>query len=378
MGTGDTQSQPMPRLSAGGMNFTKAAAGGEHSCGISSGGTFCWGFNSIGTIGDGSPSFTPHYQPGKVSNAGAFTDIEANGGAGNASAADCTDATCSAGTCAVTASGDAACWGDGVTLATPSSGTLKFSNISVGWDYDCGLSTEKVGYCWGANYYLQSGGPPGAGGLSPPVNSPLAIDVGHPLQEISANRAHSCAVTIQGFVFCWGANTSGQLGAAASGTCVTQHLFNIPCRNTPVRVMTDQLFQSVSVGSTQRDRSDTAPASHTCGITVTLDIYCWGSNVYGQLGNGVQTDSQQPVRVVSSEKFSKVVAERGNTCALTTAGVAWCWGQNTAPRFAGRTAASSIASRKGGGGLTFRYWWFACSGGAINFPPCYSAHAKSR
>lgn len=349
MGTGDTKSQLTPLLSAGGMTFNVAAAGGEHSCGISSTGTFCWGFNSNGNIGDGSPSFTTHYQPGKVSNGSAFTDIEANGGAGNASSADCSDATCAAGTCAVTAAGDAVCWGDGASIATPSSGTLKFSRISVGWDYDCGLSTQHVGYCWGANLYMQS-----AGAAFPTVTTPLAIDVGHPLQQISANRAHTCAVTVEGLVYCWGANTSGQLGASATGVCTTLHLFDIPCSNTPVLVATDQIFQSVSVGSTQRDRSDTPPASHTCGITVTLDIYCWGSNVYGQLGNGTLTDSQQPVRVTSSEKFTKVVAERGNTCALTVEGVAWCWGQNNAGQLGDGTTTSSSIPVKVAGGLIFR------------------------
>ena len=118
------------------------------------------------------------------------------------------------------------------------------------------------------------------------------------------------------------------------------------CRHCPSR--------PASVGSTVRDRTDTPPASHTCGITVTLDIYCWGSNVYGQLGNGTLTDSQQPIRVTSNEKFTKVVAERGNTCALSITGVAWCWGQNNAGQLGDGTTASSSIPVKVAGGLIFR------------------------
>ena len=87
---------------------------------------------------------------------------------------------------------------------------------------------------------------------------------------------------------------------------------------------------------------------------MTLDIYCWGSNVYGQLGNGTLTDSQQPIRVTSNEKFTKVVAERGNTCALSITGVAWCWGQNNAGQLGDGTTASSSIPVKVAGGLIFR------------------------
>ncbi|MES2932446.1 MAG: Ig-like domain repeat protein [Pseudomonadota bacterium] len=72
-----------------------------------------------------------------------------------------------------------------------------------------------------------------------------------------------------------------------------------------------------------------AGSSHTCAVSALGDIQCWGSNPVGELGNNAHTNSAMPVNVIASgSKFSAVAAGLNFTCALTTTGAVQCWGWN--------------------------------------------------
>ena len=94
--------------------------------------------------------------------------------------------------------------------------------------------------------------------------------------SVSAGVSFTCGVTIAGDAYCWGENSSGQLG---DGTRTNRH--------TPGPVAGGLSFASVS-----------AAFLHTCGLTAAGDAYCWGFNGDGQLGDGSTTDRLTPVRVV--------------------------------------------------------------------------------
>src|SRR5206468_9878873 len=76
--------------------------------------------------------------------------------------------------------------------------------------------------------------------------------------------------------------------------------------------------------------SVTAGADHACALTDGGDAYCWGSNEFGQLGNGSSDSAPQlvPVRVRTDVRFTIVAAGFNHTCGLERDGSAWCWGAN--------------------------------------------------
>ena len=169
-------------------------------------------------------------------------------------------------------------------------------------------------FCWGRGEAGQLGvAPPPTtcpldGGTFPCSSGPLAA--GHlEFVQLAAGGAHTCGLTSAGGAFCWGSNSSGQLG---DGTGTDHH--------EPGGVETGLTFASIDAG-----------AAHTCGLTSDGAAHCWGRNDRGQLGDGTTTDRSAPVAVTGGHTFELIVAggfDIGQTCGLTSGGAAYCWGDN--------------------------------------------------
>ena len=71
----------------------------------------------------------------------------------------------------------------------------------------------------------------------------------------------------------------------------------------------------------------TAGARHTCGWTETGNVWCWGENLYGQIGDGTSSNQPEPVQVTGLSGVVQVEAGAAHTCAVQASGGAWCWGQ---------------------------------------------------
>src|SRR5205823_838495 len=130
---------------------------------------------------------------------------------------------------------------------------------------------------WGLNSQGESGG-------ASNFVEPRAVDGAPQLQAISAGRGHTCGLSLDGDAYCWGSNASGELGAASFETCSGRHFTNT-CRRAAAKVE-GYKFIAISVGPGGLLTSDIPPQGHTCAITVTQSIVCWGDNSFGQLGNG--------------------------------------------------------------------------------------------
>jgi alpha-tubulin suppressor-like RCC1 family protein len=106
---------------------------------------------------------------------------------------------------------------------------------------------------------------------------------------------------------CWGDNRFGQLADYA----VTDSAFPIPV-----------------IGLTGGVLAVSAGAGHTCALT-EAGVECWGRNYFGQLGNGTKDNSYRPVTVVGFSLTAAAIATGGNhTCGLTAGGGVRCWGSN--------------------------------------------------
>jgi len=171
----------------------------------------------------------------------------------------------------------------------------------------CVLTAAGGVKCWGANL--------GDGTLntsSTPVDVP-GLTSG--VIQIAQGGAHTCVLTAAGGVKCWGLNRSGQLG---NGTFTSQSPFIIP---SPVDVV------GLSGGVVQI----AAGATHTCAVTTTHSLKCWGANELGQLGNGASGSflaEPTPVDASGLLDVAQVSAGASFTCALSTSGGVKCWGFN--------------------------------------------------
>jgi alpha-tubulin suppressor-like RCC1 family protein len=193
-----------------------------------------------------------------------------------------------------------------VIPAPASASTPAISSVSAGINHTCAVTSGGGVKCWGANYYGELGDGSQTDRLSPVTVSGLTSGV----RDVAAGEIHSCALTTAGGVKCWGYNPWGNIG---DGTAENWRL-------TPVDV--SGLTSGVSAISLRAD--------HTCALTDNGGVKCWGSNGYGQLGDGTKADRATPVDVsgLTSGVAAIAAGAGGNTCALTTAGGVKCWGAN--------------------------------------------------
>jgi len=283
------------------------SAGDVHTCALtSSGGVKCWGYNGDGELGNGN-------------NSDSNVPVNVSGLSSGISAISAG----SVHTCALTSGGGVKCWGISdygelgngifgysnvpVNVSGLSSGV---SAISAGYGHTCALTSSGGVKCWGNNEYGQLGN--GKSGFENNSNVPVNVSgLSSGISAISVGDDHTCALTSTGGVKCWGRNGLGQLGDGTSW----------PYADSDVPVNVSGLSSGVSAIS--------AGAYHTCALTSIGGVKCWGPNLYGELGNGTTTESNVPVNVSGlSSGVSAISAGYGHTCALTSSGGVKCWGAN--------------------------------------------------
>ncbi|MFZ5908433.1 MAG: hypothetical protein ACOYYU_00270 [Chloroflexota bacterium] len=286
------------RQDASAVAAQSVVAGDGFTCILTtSGGVKCIGKNNYGQIGDG----TTTDRNTLVGVIGLASDVVA------LTAGD-------SHTCALTTSGSVKCWGrnyfgqlgDGTTSYSLIPIEVKGLNdevvsLTAGNDHTCAMSKGGV-KCWGAN----DGGQLGDGSL---INHSEPVDVmGLPnnVTALAAGFAHTCALTSQGEVLCWGDNKWGQLGDSNMTNCLA-----------PVMVL----------GLDSRITSVVAGDRYTCALTVKGGVKCWGSNFYGQLGDGTTANRAAPADVIGLfGNVTALVAGDYHTCALMQTGEVKCWG----------------------------------------------------
>jgi alpha-tubulin suppressor-like RCC1 family protein len=171
----------------------------------------------------------------------------------------------------------------------------------------CAWKTSGPPYCWGTNY----GGQLGAGNQDPTLVPVQVVGLTNVNQvavggDNFSRNGHTCAVDADERVWCWGWNTSGQLG-----------LGDTTNRSEPTLVPGLEGVVDVRLGS-----------EHTCALDNQGAIWCWGSSDTGQLGifpSGVHT---QPARLATPHDAVELAIGSFHGCLRTATGEVRCWGQN--------------------------------------------------
>jgi alpha-tubulin suppressor-like RCC1 family protein len=90
----------------------------------------------------------------------------------------------------------------------------------------------------------------------------------------------------------------------------------------------DQQAKPVAVSGSIAFASISAGADHTCGVALSPkgSAYCWGENAHGELGDGTTTERHTPVLVSGGINFFSVSAGGNFSCGVAVDGSAWCWG----------------------------------------------------
>ena len=292
------------------QHWITLSAGVYHSCGITTDGSaFCWGLNPDGALGNGDPTVAS-VRPVRVLTDLRFTTVSVGG----------------AFSCGLTAANRAYCWGAGSGGALGDGKNTNsaipvavaddhvFTQISVGFEHVCAVTPAGEAFCWGDNMFGELGD-----GTKVRRSIPTLVGSNTGFKSISAGNLQTCALSIQGKAFCWGGGSYGEVGVACD---------SVPCAwPTPQPVSGDLTFAAISAGNT-----------FTCAVSPSAEAWCWGGldlpwsdgmGRLGVLGDGGSRGSAIPVKVAGNHRFTEVVAGTRSTCGVTEGNEGYCWGVNS-------------------------------------------------
>ncbi len=229
-------------------------------------------------------------------------------------------------TCGLMSDGTLWCWGlndygqlgqgtTGGQMSTPQQVSFMGTDTAVvesGDYYTCVIRHNRTLWCWGDNRSGQLGNGTKTNSTVPVQVIISAVEPLAPVKQVSARLNHACAIRENGSLWCWGNNANGRLGDDSTNE-----------RLNPIGV------PGMNAGVTQVS----AGVHHTCAIRSTGEVFCWGLNDRGQLGDNSTTERRTPVAVVwpgleNVPAIADVTTGEKHTCVLLVAGAAYCFGDN--------------------------------------------------
>jgi len=201
---------------------------------------------------------------------------------------------------------------------------IRIVKVSNGSYHSFGLTSDGRIYAWGRN----TSGELGIGTTLARSNVPIAVKTtgtpmdGKVVKQVEGGGryegSHSIALASDGTVYTWGLNQYGQLGN--NTTTNSRSPIAVQAAGTPLAGKT---IVQVAAG-----------ADHSLALDSDGALYAWGSNAYGQLGNGTTTNSSVPVAVkiagtpLAGKTIIQIVAGANHNMVLTSDGAVYTWGWN--------------------------------------------------
>ena len=202
-------------------------------------------------------------------------------------------------------------------VAAPAS-TKCIAHITLGKAFGCILKNDGSVWCWGDNTNGQLGDGTNVARLAP---TRVALPSGVTAASVVSGEAHTCILSTEGTVWCWGLNGTYQLGVGTDDS-------NVPVN--PVVQMTVQPMPSAPPTTvTVTVTALSAGGKHTCAVADKL-VYCWGENSDGECGLDPQAndDVKTPALVTDLEGITALSIGDEFSCALKDDKSVWCWGAN--------------------------------------------------
>ena len=266
-------------------DIVQVSTGGPHTCALnSSGNVLCWGHNTYGELGDDSTD-DRSYPAFVVASEGSTTPLSGI-------------VQLSAGfyhTCALTSAGTVLCWGYGAYGQLGSSDQTAYNNNDDTYD---GINRDAP-----RSVLTESGGSSLSG-----------------IAQVASGSLHTCALTLEGRVKCWGASYDGALGDHG-GVTGNRSYFPVDVVGENGSGLLSDIVQ-ISLGN-----------KYACALNVQDKVWCWGHGQYGKLGNGSTGNKNYPVPVIAGSGSSsflsgivEIVSSSATSCALSEEGRVLCWG----------------------------------------------------
>ena len=301
----------LPNVNLGGSVLAlDLTSGANHSCAVvNNNSVLCWGRNDSGQLGHdyaganiaswGGTTHTMASLPASwVNNYSYYEGIALDNGY----------------TCGVDRSQNfVTCWGlnaqSGLTYSTKyhdftSAGGVM--QLVAGTGFMCVLGNNNSLYCWGNDaWYTDRLNQTAFNYTAPNLGSPTATGI----SKIAAGENFLCALSTTNTIKCYGWNIASILGATGPGTYAT-------AASAVTMTLPSGTPASISAGG-----------AHACAMNTTGNLYCWGANNHGQVGDGTTANRNSPTLITTS--VSKVSLGRNHSCAVLTSGAVKCWGENS-------------------------------------------------
>ena len=208
-------------------------------------------------------------------------------------------------TCARKTNGAVSCWGSNANgqagdgtfddRSTPGQvgSDTNWAHLTVGERFVCATKATGALFCWGF--------------LGDVLNqvSPLQVGAATDWATVEGGSTHACARKTNGTLFCWGLNGEGQLGLGDRDN-----------RASPEQVGAATDWTKIGPGH-----------NFTCARKTNGTLFCWGANGSGQLGDySSNVGRSLPGPVSPANDWTAVSSGLEHACATTSAGALWCWG----------------------------------------------------
>lgn len=299
LGDGGTRDRGIPALVPGLSQVIEVGTGEWFTCALDvQGAVYCWGENTAGQLGDGS--FSERHTPGRPLAMESARQIAV--GLRHA--------------CALLQNGKLYCWGHHEMIqtqttawaapeyATPRAIPLppgRVIEVRAGARSTCAIFEDHRAHCWGVQdaQNIQ---------LTQPFSATTL-----PFQDIAGvamgSGMHQCVWLMDGSLHCWGSHSFGELGIEGY---VFPHAQMEPVLNPNMPAV---IQAGVGYG-------------HTCALTLSKEVFCWGNSIYGKTGPSEQSPKHLPVRIPKLENIEEISVGSTHNCAGAQEGRVFCWGGN--------------------------------------------------